>query len=191
MPFEFKPFPGMPDVVIVEPKAFGDERGWFMETFKESEMSKHGIVGPFRQDNHSRSVGKGILRGLHYQKSGAAQGKLVRCLRGEILDVAVDIRKGSPTYGKHVSATLSAENRKMIWVLAGFAHGVLTLTDEAEIVYKVTSEYSPPHDRGIRWDDPALAIPWPVKHPILSKKDAEAPLLKDADNDFAWKGGHP
>ncbi|MEA3200205.1 MAG: dTDP-4-dehydrorhamnose 3,5-epimerase [Thermoplasmata archaeon] len=188
MPFEFKPFREMPDVVLVEPKAFGDERGWFMETFKESDMAKHGIVGPFRQDNHSRSVGRGILRGLHYQKDPAAQGKLVRCLAGEILDVAVDIRKGSPTFGRHVTAHLSATNRAMIWVPPGFAHGVLTLTDVAEIAYKVTHEYSPAHDRGIRWNDPALGIAWPHEHPILSKKDAEAPLLQDADNDFTWKG---
>ena len=187
MPFKFTPTP-IPDVVLVEPKAFGDERGWFMETFKESEFAKAGILGPFRQDNHSRSTGKFTLRGLHYQKNPTAQGKLVRCPLGEILDVAVDIRKGSPTFGRHVTANLSAENRRMLWVPAGFAHGVLTLTDIADVQYKVTSEYSAPEDRGIRWNDPAIGVAWPTAAPILSKKDAEAPFLKDADNNFEWRG---
>lgn len=188
MPFEFKPFPEMPDVVLVEPKAFGDDRGWFMETFKESDFAKHGIAGAFRQDNHSRSTGKHTLRGLHYQTEPMAQGKLVRCPLGEILDVAVDIRKGSPTFGKHVSAVLSAENRRMLWVPPGFAHGVLTLTDVADVMYKCTNEYAPANDRSIRWNDPQIAFPWPTTSPLLSKKDAEAPFLKDANNNFTWSG---
>lgn len=187
MPFEFKPFPQMPDVVLVEPRAFGDERGWFMETYKRTDFEKHGIPGDFRQDNHSRSVGKGILRGLHFQKEPMAQGKLVRCIVGEIFDVAVDIRKGSPTYLTWVSVHLSAENRKLLWIPPGFAHGVQALTDVAEIHYKVTNEYSAPHDRSVRWDDPAIGVKWPLAPQNLSKKDAEAPLLKDSDNDFAWR----
>ncbi len=187
MPFEFKPFDALPEVIIIEPKAFPDERGWFAETYKKSEFAKYGIASNFPQDNYSRSTSKGILRGLHYQKEPAAQGKLVRCTVGEVFDVAVDIRKGSPTYGKWISATLSAENRHMIWVPPGFAHGVLTTTDIAELMYKVTCEYSQSHDRGIRWNDPAIGVKWPVVDPILSKKDADAPLLKDADNNFVWR----
>lgn len=188
MPFEFKPMPEMPEIVVIEPRVFGDERGWFQETFKESDFAKHGIRGPFMQDNHSRSVGKGTLRGLHYQKEPAEQGKLVRCLRGEIFDVAVDIRKGSPTYLRHVSVVLSEQNHKIIWIPAGFAHGVQALTDEVEIAYKATKEYSVPHDRSIRWDDPQIGVRWPLPPAALSKKDLEAPLLKDADANFTWKG---
>lgn len=191
MPFEFKAFEALPDVIIIEAKPFPDARGWFAETYKKAEFAKHGIASEFCQDNHSRSTARSILRGLHYQKEPASQGKLVRCTLGEVFDVAVDIRKGSPTYGKWVSITLSAENRRMVWVPPGFAHGVLTTTDIAEIQYKVTSEYSPAHDRGIRWNDPAIGISWPIAKPILSKKDAEAPLLVEADNNFVWRRGAP
>ena len=187
MPFNFKRCESIPEVTIIEPRIFSDERGWFAETYKKEEFEGQGINFTFVQDNHSRSTSRGILRGLHFQKEPAAQGKLVRCIVGEIFDVAVDIRKGSPTYGKWVSATLSAENRAMIWVPLGFAHGVLTMTEIAEISYKVTSEYSPSHDRGVRWNDPGIGIKWPIANPILSKKDAEAPLLKDVDNNFVWK----
>ena len=188
MPFNFKRFDNLPEVILIEPRVFPDERGWFAETYKKSEFGRQGIELDFVQDNHSCSTSRGILRGLHYQNEPAAQGKLVRCILGEIFDVAVDIRKGSPTYGQWVSAILSAQNRIMIWVPPGFAHGVLTTTDIAEIAYKVTFEYSPTHDRGIRWNDPTIGIKWPVVNPILSKKDAEAPMLKDADNDFLWEG---
>ena len=187
MTFEFRPFRDIPEVILIKPKALSDERGWFAETYKKGDFEAQGISSTFVQDNHSRSTSRGILRGLHFQKEPAAQGKLVRCIVGEIFDVAVDIRKGSPTYGKWVSATLSAENRAMIWVPPGFAHGVLTTTEIAEISYKVTSEYSPSHDRGVRWNDPVVGIKWPVAHPILSKKDAEAPLLKDVDNNLVWE----
>lgn len=188
MPFTFKDFEQLPDVLLIEPRTFPDDRGWFCETYKKSDFAAHGVDFDFSQDNHSRSTSKGILRGLHFQKEPAAQGKLVRCVVGEIFDVAVDIRKGSPTYTKWVSATLSADNHAMIWVPPGFAHGVLTISEIAEITYKVTSEYSPTHDRSVRWNDPAIGIAWPVANPILSRKDAEAPLLQDADNNFSWKG---
>ena len=182
--FEFTPQRELPDVVLIEPKAFGDDRGWFMETYKRSEFAANGIAVEFRQDNHSRSTVKGVMRGLHYQKDPAAQGKLVRCVVGAVYDVAVDIRRGSPTYGRWVATELTAENRRMLWVPVGFAHGFCTLTDVSEVVYKATGEYSAPHDRAVRWNDPALGIRWPTDSPVLSTKDAQAPLLADADNNF-------
>ena len=187
MPFQFKPLDVIPDVILIEPQSFGDERGWFMETYKRTDFEAHGIPGDFRQDNHSRSTVKGVLRGLHYQKDPTAQGKLVRCLVGGVFDVAVDIRRGSPTYGRWVSAELTGENRRILWVPPGFAHGFCTITDVSEVVYKTTAEYSAPHDRGIRWDDPTLAVRWPTNTPVLSAKDAQAPLLAQADNNFTWK----
>ncbi len=187
MPFAFAPLNDIPDVILIEPKAFGDDRGWFMETYKRSEFEANGIRAEFRQDNHSRSTAKGVIRGLHYQKDPAAQGKLVRCVAGKIFDVAVDIRMGSPTYGRWVSAELSAANRRLLWVPSGFAHGICTLTDECEVLYKATAEYSAAHDRAICWNDPALAIQWPVASPMLSSKDAEAPTLAQADNNFHWR----
>ena len=188
MPFSFQPFAEIKDVILIEPKAFGDDRGWFMETFKRSDFEKHGIPHEFRQDNQSRSTAKGIVRGLHYQANPMAQGKLVRCVAGAIYDVAVDIRRGSPTYGKWVGVELSADNRRIVWVPPGFAHGVCALTDVTDILYKATAEYSPQHDRGIRWDDPAIGIAWPTRAPILSAKDAAAPLLAEAEHDFTWRG---
>ena len=187
MTLKFKRFDDLPEVITVEPQVHDDERGWFMETYRKSEFSNQGIVEDFLQDNHSYSSGKAVLRGLHFQKQPAAQGKLIRCVIGEIFDVAVDIRKGSPTYSRWVSATLSTENRRMTWIPVGFAHGFQTITEITEVEYKVTAEYSSEHDRGIRWNDPAIGIKWPVRNPILSRKDAEAPLLKDADNNFEWK----
>ena len=187
MPFQFKPQLPIPDVILIEPKAFGDDRGWFMETYKRSEFEVNGIRVEFRQDNHSHSTAKGVIRGLHYQKDPAAQGKLVRCVDGAIYDVAVDIREGSPTYGRWVAVELSAEDRRMLWVPPGFAHGFCTLTDVSEVVYKATAEYSAPHDRGVRWNDPAISVTWPIKSPMLSPKDAQAPLLADADNNFQWR----
>ena len=187
MPFQFKPQQALPDVVLIEPKAFGDDRGWFMETYKQSEFEANGIRVEFRQDNHSRSTARGVLRGLHYQKDPAAQGKLVRCVVGAVYDVAVDIRKGSPTYGRWVGVELTAEGRRMLWVPAGFAHGFCTLTDVSEVVYKTTAEYSAAHDRGFRWNDPAVGVTWPVKAPVLSPKDAQAPPLAEADNNFQWQ----
>jgi dTDP-4-dehydrorhamnose 3,5-epimerase len=188
MPFRFKRFDELLDVATIEPQVIVDVRGWFMETYKRSEFSMLGIPQDFPQDNHSCSVVKGVLRGLHFQKQPAAQGKLVRCVVGEVFDVAVDIRKGSPTYGRWVSTILSGKNRRMIWIPVGFAHGFLTTTDVAEVEYKVTAEYSSAHDRAIRWNDPGIGIEWPIRNPILSRKDSEAPFLKDADNNFVWKG---
>ena len=187
MPFEFKRFPELSQIVVITPRVFLDERGWFMETYKKSEFAKEGINAEFAQDNHSHSTAKGTIRGLHYQKEPAAQGKLVSCIVGEIFDVALDIRKGSPTYGKWISAILSAENHKMLWIPPGFAHGMCTTTDIADVVYKVTAEYSASHDRCVRWNDPAIAIRWPTMTPSLSMKDAEAPFLSEADNNFVWK----
>ena len=172
----------IPDVVLVEPVVFGDHRGFFMETWHERKFSEAGISVSFVQDNHSRSA-HGILRGLHYQISHP-QGKLVRVTSGEVFDVAVDIRKGSATFGQWVGETLSADNRKMLWVPPGFAHGFLVLSDYAEFVYKCTDFYAPEHERCIRWDDPDLAIAWPIAkgdRPVLSQKDAAGVFLKDAE----------
>jgi dTDP-4-dehydrorhamnose 3,5-epimerase len=176
----------MPDVIVIEPRVFEDDRGWFMETYKSSDFLANGIPGEFLQDNHSKSQVKGTLRGLHYQMNPAAQGKLVRCVTGAIYDVAVDIRKGSPTYGKWMAAELSSENHRTVWIPPGFAHGFCTLTDTAEVAYKTTVEYSAEHDRAILWNDPALAIDWPVSEPSMSAKDLQAPLLDEAENNFDW-----
>ena len=187
MPFTYQKQTDIPDVVLIEPRAFGDDRGWFMETWKASDFAAHGIAGPFVQDNHSRSSGVHVIRGLHYQMDPAAQGKLVRCTLGAVLDVAVDIRRGSPTYGKWVAVELSDQNRRILWVPPGFAHGFCTTSEVSEVVYKVSGgEYSPSHDRAIRWDDPDLAIKWPTTQPLLSAKDAAAPRFRDAENNFVW-----
>ncbi|WP_456484997.1 dTDP-4-dehydrorhamnose 3,5-epimerase [Desulfurobacterium sp.] len=181
MPFEFLKTE-IPEVIIVKPRVFGDERGFFLETYKKSDFTKAGINGEFVQDNHSKSR-KGVLRGLHYQAKPKMQGKLVRCIKGRIFDVAVDIREGSSTFGKWVGVELSEENKLMLWIPEGFAHGFLTLSEEAEIVYKVSgSEYSPEHDRSIRWNDPQIGIEWPIdKEPLLSEKDRNAPFLQEAE----------
>ena len=186
MPFEFERT-WVPEVVVVKPKVFADGRGFFMETYKKSDFAQMGIDVDFVQDNHSKSV-KGVLRGLHYQLEPKAQGKLVRCVRGRIFDVAVDIRRGSPTFGKWVGVELSEENKLMLWIPKGFAHGFLVLSEEAEVIYKVSgSEYSPEHDRSIRWNDPSIGIEWPLEsEPILSEKDRNAPLLKDARINFRY-----
>ena len=185
MPFIFKEL-DIPDVILIEPKVFGDSRGFFMETYKYSEFKKNGIEYNFVQDNHSRSQ-KGVLRGLHYQLKPMEQGKLVRCVRGRIWDVAVDIRKGSPWYGKWVAVELSEENKLMLWIPPGFAHGFVALTDYTEVIYKVTKEYSPELERGIIWNDPELAIDWPIENPILSEKDRNLPRFKDAENNFVYE----
>lgn len=183
MPFAFDPFDGLPDVILVTPRTFDDARGWFMETFRRSEFAAHGITEAFVQDDHSSSGQRWVLRGLHYQIEPAAQGKLVRCTAGEIFDVAVDLRPGSPTLQKFVTITLSAMDRRIVWIPAGFAHGFLTLSDGAEVQYKHTREYSPEHARRIRWDDPQLGIPWPLdgRRPLLSPQDAAAPILSESD----------
>ena len=184
VPFEFRPLE-IPDVILVEPKAFGDGRGFFMETYKASAFEAGGIRRPFVQDNYSRS-GRGVLRGLHYQKEPAAQAKLVSVVRGEIFDVAVDIRAGSPTYGRWVGQTLSEQNRRMLYVPRGFAHGFCVTGEGADVHYKADNEYSPEHDRGIAWNDPEIGIRWPVSEPELSGKDRGHPGLAGADNEFRY-----
>lgn len=185
MPFEFIET-SISGVVVVRPKLFLDDRGFFAEIFKQSEFERAGISGPFVQDNLSRSR-KGTLRGLHYQMNPAAQAKFVRCMRGRIFDVAVDIRKGSPTYARWVGVELSEENNEMLYIPRGFAHGFVVLSETADVFYKCTAEYSREHDRGILWNDPEIGIRWPVDEPILSAKDKGHPLLKDADNNFIFE----
>jgi len=181
MPFTFKRLK-IPDVLLIEPKVFKDERGYFMETYKFTEFEKFGIKN-FVQENQSFSV-KGVIRGLHYQKNPYAQGKLVRVIKGEIFDVAVDIRKGSSTYGKYVSEILSDENKYMVYIPEGFAHGFCVLSDEAIVNYLTTAEYNKECDRGIIWNDEDIGIDWPIKNPIISEKDKRHPKLKDADINF-------
>jgi dTDP-4-dehydrorhamnose 3,5-epimerase len=175
----------IPEVILIEPAIFEDERGFFMETFHRQEFDKAGISEDFVQDNHSRSR-KGVLRGLHYQKDPMAQGKLVRCVRGAIFDVAVDLRKGSPTWGKWVGMDLTELNRLLLWIPRGFAHGYVALQDHTEVLYKTDNLYSPSHERGIIWNDSQLEIKWPITSPAVSKKDAQYPSFKGADYDFHY-----
>jgi len=177
----------IPELVVVEAKAFEDHRGFFMENYKKSEFSAFGIPQAFVQDNYSYSL-RGVLRGLHYQKHPKAQAKLVMVLRGEMFDVALDIRKGSPTYGQWVGVVLSSKKWQMLYIPVGFAHGFCVLSEDANIIYKVTEDYAPELDRGIVWDDPEIGIRWPIEQPILSLKDARLPPLKEADNDFVYEG---
>ena len=172
----------IPDVKIIEPKVFGDERGFFYESFHQQRFDDAiGRHVEFVQDNHSRSS-RGVLRGLHYQLSPQAQGKLVRCVAGEVFDVAVDLRRGSATFGQWVGVLLSAANHRQLWIPEGFAHGFVTLSDHAEFLYKTTAYWSPQHERALRWDDPQLAIAWPLRDGVqLSAKDLAAPLLADAE----------
>ena len=181
MPFTFKNL-DIPEVILIEAQSFPDDRGFFLESFKESIFNSNGINTKFVQDNYSHSI-KGVLRGLHYQKNPQAQAKLVIALRGEIFDVAVDIRKDSPTYGKWVGEILSEKNHKLLYIPEGFAHGFCALS-EADVLYKVNQEYSPEHDRGIIWNDPEINIIWPVDNSIVSEKDSILPILKNADNNF-------
>lgn len=184
MPFNFtKTF--IPDLIMVDPVVFGDDRGFFMESYKYSDFKKAGIPDIFIQDNHSSSS-KGILRGLHYQKPPMAQAKLVRAIYGEILDVALDIRRDSPTFGKWFAIVLSAQNKKMLYIPKGFAHGFYVLSDRADVHYKASAEYSAQHDRGIAWDDPELAIEWNATTPMLSEKDKNHPTLANSDNNFFY-----
>lgn len=178
MPFEFKK-QKIEDVILVKPTVFGDNRGFFMETYKKSEFAKNGIDIDFVQDNHSKSS-RGVLRGLHYQAKPHAQAKLVRCVKGKIYDVAVDLRKTSKTFGQHVKVELSEENSQMLFIPEGFAHGFVVLSDEAEILYKTGREYAPNSDRGVLWSDEDIAIDWGIDfEPILSEKDKIQPKLKD------------
>lgn len=185
MPFRFSRLQ-IPDVVLIEPAVRQDERGFFMETYKLSEFASLGMKEPFVQDNYSRSA-YAVLRGLHYQKNPKAQGKLVQVVAGEIFDAAVDIRRGSPTYGRWVGVTLTAENKRMLYIPVGFAHGFCVLTETAEVLYKATEEYSAEHDAGMIWNDPDIAIRWPIQHPILSKKDAALPCLKEIETGFVFR----
>jgi dTDP-4-dehydrorhamnose 3,5-epimerase len=184
MPFTFKRLV-IPEVILIEPGVFRDGRGFFMETYKHSDFAQAGISAHFLQDNYSRSS-MGVLRGLHFQKDPHAQGKLVQCIQGRIFDVAVDIRKGSPTFRHWVEVELSEENNCMLYVPPFFAHGFLVLSESADVLYKCTREYAPAADKGIIWNDPDINIQWPVKEPVLSEKDRKHPLLKDADNDFEY-----
>jgi dTDP-4-dehydrorhamnose 3,5-epimerase len=171
----------MPDVILIEPRVFADERGFFLESYQKQRFTEAGISFDFVQDNHSKSE-QGVLRGLHYQIQ-QPQGKLVRVIAGEIFDVAVDIRKSSPTFGKWVGDYLSAENKKILWVPAGFAHGFLVTSPTAEVLYKATDYYAPQWERSIVWNDPTIDIDWPTKgiSPILSPKDKTGKLLEEAE----------
>jgi dTDP-4-dehydrorhamnose 3,5-epimerase len=184
MPFHFRHLE-ISGILLIEPKVFRDTRGLFLETYKYSDFMQHGINENFLQDNYSRSS-RGVLRGLHYQKDPHAQGKLVQCLRGKIFDVAVDMRKNSPTFSRWVSAELSEDNSFMLYVPPGFAHGFVVISQSADVLYKCTREYSPENDRGIIWNDPDLNILWPVKDPALSEKDERHPFLRNADNNFEY-----
>lgn len=172
----------LPEVLLIKPRVFEDERGFFFESFNKRDwLDATGVACDFVQDNHSRST-KGVLRGLHYQLPPAAQGKLVRAVVGEIYDVAVDIRKSSPTFGKWVGFYLSAENKRQVLIPEGFAHGFLVVSDTAEVLYKTTDYYAPEFERSIRWNDPDIAIKWPCEiAPLLSDKDAGAPFVADCE----------
>ena len=185
MPFRFSRLE-LPEVILVDARVFPDERGYFMETYKQSEFRQNGIVEAFVQSNHSHSS-RLTLRGLHYQKSPRAQGKLLRVVRGAVFDVVVDIRKGSPRYGRWTGIELSAENKKILYVPSGFAHGACVTSDEADLLYMVTEEYAPECEAGVIWNDPAIAVAWPVKNPLLSARDRAWPRLTDADNDFLYE----
>ena len=176
----------IPDVKIIRPKKFGDHRGFFSETYNKKILAEYGIDLDFVQDNHSLSVEKGVIRGLHYQTPPYAQDKLVRVIRGSILDVAVDIRKDSPTYGKHIKAIISANDWNQILVPIGFAHGFCTLEPDTEVIYKVTNYYSPENDAGIYWNDEELGIEWPIpeEHAILSDKDKRQPKFSQLKSVF-------
>lgn len=186
MPFRFQRL-DIPEVVLVEPRAFRDTRGFFMETYKQSEFAANGITCGFVQDNVSHSL-KGVLRGLHYQRPPQPQAKLVSVLRGEVFDVAVDIRHGSPTFGRWVGVVLSEQNPQLLYIPVGFAHGFCVLSDEAIFAYKVSAEFSPELDNGIVWNDPTLAVAWPLSEPLLSPKDQRLPRLCESGRDFVYQG---
>lgn len=172
------------DLFIIEPQVFGDNRGWFMESWSQKKMEEAGLFYNFVQDNHSFSAVKGTLRGLHFQKGSSSQAKLVRCVRGAVFDVAVDLRKNSKTYKKWVGCILSEENKKQFLIPRGFAHGFLTLTDNVEFVYKADNYYDPQADRNIIWNDEEINVDWGIENPILSEKDKKAPKLSESDVDF-------
>jgi len=177
----------IPEVILIESQSFEDGRGFFSESYKLSVFRENGIPDEFVQDNHSRSV-KGTLRGLHFQLEPEAQAKLVMVARGEILDVAVDLRRGSPTYAQWVGATLSAANRCKLYIPRGFAHGFCVLSDVADVLYKVSAEYAPELDAGVAWDDPQIGVDWRIDNPLLSPKDGGLPRLEDAELNFDYEG---
>lgn len=180
MPFEFEK-QNIKDVILIKPKVFGDNRGFFLESYKKSDFEANGISVEFNQDNHSKSS-KHVLRGLHYQANPYSQAKLVRCVRGRIYDIAVDLRKESETYKKYVKVELSEENKCMLFIPQGFAHGFVVLSDEAEIIYKASGEYNPEADRGVFWKDKDLNINWEIDfEPILSLKDQNLPCLSEVN----------
>jgi dTDP-4-dehydrorhamnose 3,5-epimerase len=178
----------IPDVVLISPTKRNDDRGFFSEVYRSDVFSSLKIEADFVQENHAFSAQRGVLRGLHFQTPPHAQGKLVRCVRGAVVDVAVDIRRGSPSFGRHVSVALSAENWRQVWIPPGFAHGYVTLEPNCEVIYKVTAYYHPASDRGIAWDDPTLAIDWriPASDVIVSAKDLQHPRLADAAPAFDY-----
>lgn len=184
MPFRFQPL-AIPQVILIQTTHARDARGFFRETYRQAEFDAYGIPH-FIQDNHSHST-RGVLRGLHYQLHPHAQGKFITVIHGEIYDIAVDLRQGSPTYARWVAQTLSAENGCALYIPPGFAHGFSVLSDSADVIYKVTAAYAPAAERGIRWDDPELAIDWRVRDPIVSLRDAQLPYLRDAENNFAYE----
>ena len=176
----------LPGVCIVEPVVHGDHRGYFMETYSTQSLAEIGIDTVFVQDNQSYSSQKGILRGIHFQNAPMAQAKLVRVTKGAVLDIAVDLRKGSPTYKQWVTVELSAKNKRMLFIPRGFGHGFVTLTGDVEFCYKVDNLYSKECDRGIRFNDPSIAVDWGVENPILSQKDTTSPMLDDSDCNFVY-----
>jgi len=178
----------VPGPVLIVPPRFGDDRGFFSETYNQAALAEVGIDLTFMQDNHSWSKAAGVVRGLHFQAPPVAQDKLIRVSRGRVLDVAVDIRRGSPTYGRHVAAELSAENWAQLLVPAGFAHGFQTLSPDTEVQYKVTAPYAPETEGGVLWNDPALGIDWPLaaEEAVLSAKDQVLPTLAELDSPFIW-----
>ena len=176
------------DAYLIQPQLFGDARGWFMETYSERKLKEAGLDMPvFVQDNQSYSKGKGIVRGLHCQLDPHCQSKLIRCTRGEIYDVIVDVRAGSPTYLKWIKVLLSEENKTQLFIPKGFLHGFVTLTDDVEVQYKVDDYYDKSTDRSVRFDDPLFSIDWGVKHPLLSEKDEKAPLFEHSDVRFVYR----
>lgn len=185
MPFEFQRTK-IPDVILIKPKVFDDDRGFFLETYKKSDFKKAGIDVDFVQMNHSKST-KGVIRGLHFQHEPYAQSKLVRCINGKIFDVAVDIRKDSKTFGKYVSVELSEENKHLLFIPKGFAHGFQVLSEEAEIEYLVDSEYAPNYEDGIIWNDENINVEWPIVNPMISKKDEKLTSLNNFKNSINFK----
>ncbi len=176
----------IPEIKIIEPQVFGDNRGWFYESYNAKKLKEAGIDTVFVQDNRSYSKEKGTLRGIHFQKNPMSQTKLICCTRGKILDVAVDLRKNSPTYLRWIKVELTEDNKRFLYIPKGFGHGFVTLTDDVEVLYKVDEYYSPENDRSIRFDDAEIGVDWGIDNPVLSRKDEKAPLLKFSDVDFVY-----